>query len=86
MPKEIRFEELNKEERALLLSAFDYSTDKDGFVITPSGSKIPSAEIPGEFLKADNAALIPGSLKVIDGTPTAISQFIREKVAATDER
>lgn len=80
MPKNIIFEELNKEERILLLKAFDYDVDSEGFILSPSGSKIPSKEVPSTFIHINNVALTPGTLEVIDGTPTAISKFIRERL------
>lgn len=80
MPKEIIFEELNKKERLLLLRAFDYDVDKEGHIMSPSGVKIQSEETPGKYLQVEDSALIPGSLEVIEGTPTSISKFIRDKV------
>jgi len=80
MASEVKFEQLTTAEKKLLLKAFDYEIDSTGSILTPSGSKIPSEEQPGKFLNIETAAFIPGSLKVIDGTPTAISKFIREKL------
>lgn len=77
---DIKFEELGKEEKTLLLRAFDYDVDKEGYILSPSGNKIPSQEVPEKFLHIERDALIPGSLDVIDGTPTAIAKFIRKKV------
>ena len=84
MPKKIVFEELSTEERTLLLRAFDYDVDSEGYILDQTGSKIPSEEMPSTFLKIDNSTLIPGSLGVIDGTPTSIAKFIRLKVEATE--
>ena len=79
MGKEIIFEELGETERILLLRAFDYDVDKEGFIVTPSGKRIQSKENPKRFIKANFAALMPGSLEVIDGTPTAISEYLRKE-------
>ena len=84
MPKKIVFEELSIEESTLLLRAFDYDVDSEGYIIDQTGSKISSEERPLEFLKVNDSILIPGSLGVIDGTPTSISKFIRMKVEATE--
>jgi hypothetical protein len=84
MKKKIVFEELGKEERILLLRAFDYDVDSEGYIISPTGSKIPSKETPSTFLRVEDSALITGSLEVIDGTPTTISKFIREKVETAE--
>jgi len=81
MADQIKFEELSKKERTLLLKACDYDVDSEGYVLSPTGNRIPSNEIPYIFLRVENSMLIPGSLEVVDGTPTAISKFIREKVA-----
>jgi hypothetical protein len=80
MPKKIIFEELGKEERTLLLRAFDYDVDEEGYIIDQAGSRIPSKEIPSKYLRVEDSMLIPGSLEVVDGTPTSIAKFIREKV------
>ena len=84
-PKKIIFEELSFDERSLLLRAFDYDIDSDGYIIDNTGSKIPSKETPSKFLKVADSTLIPGSLEVIDGTPTSISKFIREKVEVGEQ-
>jgi len=85
--EELIFEELGEKERVLLLRAFDYDVDGEGYVLTQSGKKIQSKENPKKFIKAKFAALVPGSLEVIDGTPTAISEYLRtreEKENASD--
>ena len=46
----MRFEELGKQERVLLLRAFEYDVDEDDYVISPAGNKIPSKEIPTPIL------------------------------------
>lgn len=80
MPKEIIFEELGKKERISLLRAFDYDVDKEGYIKSPSGIRIQSEETPCNFIHVEDSALVPGTLKVIEGAPTAISKFIREMV------
>jgi len=80
MVDEVKFEELNENERLLLLRAFDYDMDKEGYILSPGGNKIRSCENPEEYIKAKDAFLVAGSLKVLDGTPTTISQFLREKL------
>ena len=80
MQEEIIFEELGREERILLLKAFGYDVDEEDFIISPVGSRIPSDEMPSTYLKIEDSMMIPGSMKVTDGTPTAISKFIRERV------
>jgi len=80
MSKNIIFEELTKEERLLLLRAFDYDIDKKGNILTPSKMLIKSKESLDTFLNIDNIALTPGSLEIIEGTPISISKYLREKV------
>ena len=87
MKKEIIFEELGEKERVLLLRAFNYDVDEHGYVLTESGKRIQSKENPKKFIQAKFAVLIPGSLEVIDGTPTAISEYLRtrgEKESVSD--
>lgn len=80
---DIRFVELKKPEKILLLRAFDYDVDLEGYILDPTSSRIPSSEVPGEFLRLEDASLLPGTLNVCDGTPTAISKFIREWVGVS---
>jgi len=80
MKSDLIFEELGEKERTLLLRAFDYDVDDEGFVLSLSGQKIRSKENSKRFIKAKFAALVPGSLEVIDGTPTAISEYLRTRV------
>lgn len=80
MSKKIIFEELGKEERILLLKAFGYDVDLEGYIIDQTGLRISSKEVPSKFLRVEDSMLIPGSLEVVDGTPTSIAKFIREKV------
>lgn len=81
---DIKFEQLGRDETILLLRAFDYELDLEGYVLTPSGSKIASKDYPNKFLKVEDIALTPGSLKVIDSSPDSISKFIREKIGDSD--
>jgi hypothetical protein len=85
MPKDIVFEELGEKERILLLRAFDYDVDSEGFILKPDGSRIHSKENPSTFIKVTDSTLVAGSLKVLDGTPIAISKFIRERVEKSDD-
>ena len=78
MKKKILFDSLGKEESKLLLKAFDYDVDKKGYILKSNGQKIPSEERPNCFLNIKNAALIPGSLEVIDASPTSLAKYIRE--------
>ncbi|MCK5476862.1 MAG: hypothetical protein KAI55_02995 [Candidatus Aenigmarchaeota archaeon] len=80
MSKEIIFEEISKDEKILLLRAFDYNIDEKGYIINSADMKIPSNEIPNQFMHINNIAMVPGSMDIIDGTPVSISKFIREKV------
>lgn len=76
------FESLEEEKLKVLLNAHGYSVDEDGFILDENETKIKSDEIPSEFLKLEDAALVSGSLKVEDGSPTSISKLIREKATA----
>jgi hypothetical protein len=84
MARDLVFEQLAEDETKLLLRVFDYDVDDEGYILSPSGSRIPSDEIPSQFLRAKEAALVAGSLKPIDGSPTSISKLIREEVEERD--
>lgn len=78
MASGIIYEELGVKERTLLLRAFDYDVDSEGYVLDRDGKRIVSEEHTGEFLKVDQVALVPGSLDIIDGSAPSLSKFIRE--------
>ena len=79
----LKFEELGISERTLLLRAFNYDVDEEGFILDENDNFITSSENPTKKLKAEEVMLVQGSLKILDGTPTAISKFIRERVEQT---
>lgn len=78
MAETIQFQELEEEQIVVLLQAHGYEVDDEGFILDGHGDKIQSSEIPSRDLKVEDAALVSGSLKVMDGSPTAISKLIRE--------
>jgi hypothetical protein len=82
---DIKFEKLTNEEKKLLLSSFNYKVDEKGFVIDPHGDRVRSTEVPTDFLKIEQIAITPGSINIIDGTPTSISKFIRELKSCKDD-
>ena len=79
MAKEITFRELGKEERILLLKAFNYNIDEKGFILNQNGEKVKSKENPSKFIEAKFASLLPGSLEIVDGTPTALAEYLVER-------
>jgi len=77
-------EEIPRESREVLLWAFDYGVDKEGFIINLEGKRVPSQENPTQGIHIDEVLLVPGSLEVLDGTPTAVSKYLREQVEPAD--
>ena len=76
-----QLEELGIRERVLLLRAFDYDIDSEGFVLDPQGTKMRSDEDPKKYLKIGDVMIVSGagkSLEVLDGTPTSISKLLRK--------
>ncbi len=92
----VQFEELGIPERILLLKAFDYGVDEEGFILDPQGSKIRSDEDPKKYLTVEEAMIVSytsidyledrRTLEVLDGTPTSISKFLRGVKEAEDEK
>lgn len=92
----VQFEELGIPERALLLKAFDYDVDEEGFILDPKGSKIHSDEDPKKYLTVEEAMIVSytnidivgdtKTLEILDGTPTSISKFLRRVEEAEDEK
>ncbi|MBS3106996.1 hypothetical protein J4419_05030 [Candidatus Woesearchaeota archaeon] len=79
MSPQIVFEELGDAEKTLLLQAYDYNVDPQGFILNKAGNRIKSDEIPDEYLSLKNVALVSGSLTLIQATPSSISRLIRKQ-------
>ena len=76
--QELIFEDLPLDGKKLLLSAFDYSVDDDGYIIDNLlGEKVSSL---GKPIKVEEATFTNGSLKIMDSDPVTISRFLREKI------
>ena len=77
----VKFEELRLAERILLLRAFDYNVDPEGFITNPMGNRIPSKEVRDGYLTIEDAMIVSygrGSIEVLDGTATSISNFLEK--------
>lgn len=80
----INIEELKRDERLILLRAFGFDIDKDGYILEVDGSRVKSQEQPLHGVHINNVLLTSGSLNVLDGTATAVSKYIREAVEQSD--
>ena len=76
--------EIPRKSREVLLWAYDYGVDREGFITDLEGNRVPSQENPIEEIHIDEVLLVPGSLEVLDGTPSAISKYLREQVEPSD--
>ena len=75
----IQYEKLDLTERIILLKAFDYDVDEEGFIIDLTGSRIPSDEGPYKYLKFEDAMIALSyhpCLKISDGTSISISELL----------
>ena len=79
MAEEFEFEELNDDEKRLLLSVFDYSVNDKMEIIDDLLNEVVNSE-DGKILTLKNVALTNGSLKMFVADPLNISRFIREKI------
>ena len=84
MKEQIKFEELTDDEKKVLLSAFDYEVDKEGNIIDALLKEKIISEITRQPLTLKSAALITGSLKIIDSNPLSISRYLREETEKND--
>ncbi len=77
---EFKFEELSDEAKKILLSAFGYEVNEEGHIIDVLLKDRVISKNTREPLTIKNAALLPGSLKVVDSDPLTISRYIREEL------
>ena len=82
--KHFEFQELSDEEKKVLLSAFNYSVDKEGRIRDALLDEPIRSEIDNKPLTLSTAALVPGSLKIIDADPVSLSKYLRENVDSND--
>jgi hypothetical protein len=78
--EEFKFEELTDTEKKILLSAFDHSVNENREIIDSQLKEKVLSNINNRPLTLDNAALLPGSLKVVDSNPISISKYLREEI------
>jgi hypothetical protein len=76
----IIIEELSRKEKEILLKAYAYEVDDDGYIINLDGTRVSSQEQPLHGIHIDNVLLVPGSLEVLDGTAPAVAKYLRETV------
>lgn len=80
MENNFRFAELGDAEKKVLLSAFGYSVDENGVIFDSlMNEPVPSPTTRKPILLKD-AALVPGSLKMLDSDPLSISRYLREEI------
>lgn len=75
------FDELNDEEKILLLSAFDYKVEEN-IIIDKLMNEPVKSEITGKPISLQEATIVPGSMKIIDSSPLSVSKYLREVVDA----
>jgi hypothetical protein len=80
MKQEFVFEELSDDEKRVLLTAFGYQVDENRQIIDSLLREPVRSEITRKPLTLDNAAFLPGSLKVTDSDPLTISRYLRERI------
>ena len=80
MKQDFEFEQLGDTEKKILLSAFNYEVDKEGNIIDSLFKEKLVCEETKEPLTIHNAALLPGSLKVVSSDPLTISKYLREEI------
>ena len=80
----MNLEELDNEEKKLLLKAFNYEVDEDGFIKDKLLDELLISRETKQPIHLKNAALTPGSLKIFEATSVAISKFLRQKVELND--
>lgn len=80
MAEQFEFEEITNDEKKILLSAFGYSVDDEGYIIDSLlNQQVISPETKKPFT-LENATFVQGSLKIIDSDPLTISRYLREEI------
>lgn len=79
MANKLEYEELGKDEKEILLNAFGYELDEDGFILDAQLKEKLVSKSLGKEMHVDSVALTPGSLKIIDASPISMSRFLRER-------
>lgn len=78
--RKLEFEELSDGAKKVLLSAFDYEVDGQGQIIDRLLNQMVMSAITKKPLTIKDAALLPGSLRVVDADPLIIAKYLREEI------
>ena len=74
---ELVLEQLNNENRVDILNKLGYSINDEGYV-TDSKKKEVICKYTEERIHINTAAILPGSVMVINATPLAMAQYFME--------
>ncbi|MEK6959590.1 MAG: hypothetical protein AABX47_00315 [Nanoarchaeota archaeon] len=76
----MQFDEISDGAKKVLLAAYGFSVDDEGHIIDYLLQEKLFSRVTGEPLTLKTAALLPGSLKVLDADPVSISRYLREEI------
>lgn len=78
MSSDIELEQLDNEQRRKVLEKLGYSINSHGYVV--DGKKEVICKYSGEKVHINTAAILPGSLLIINANPLTIAQYLMDKI------
>jgi len=76
--EEIKLVQLNNEKRVEILKKLGYGVNSEGYVIKDSTKKEVICKYSGEKVHINTAAILPGSLLVINANPLTMAEYFVE--------
>lgn len=75
---ELKLIQLNNHRRKEVLEKLGYSVNQDGFVSNPRTKKEVVCKYTKQKVHINTAAILPGSVEVINATPLSMAQYFIE--------
>lgn len=76
---ELKLVQLNNEDRIKALDKLGFELNSEGFVIKKSTKKEVMCKYSGEKVHINTAAILPGSLLIINATPLTMAEYFAEQ-------
>jgi len=76
---ELQLIQLSNADRLRAFNKIGFSVDSEGYVISKSSKKEVKCKYSGEKVHINTAAILPGSLLIINATPLTMAEYFAEQ-------
>ncbi|MCJ7648054.1 MAG: hypothetical protein MUP85_05535 [Candidatus Lokiarchaeota archaeon] len=75
---DVKFEDINIEERKALMDILGYYTDENGLIFSKETKKEHICPVTKDVVFIENASILPGSTVIINTTDLSLSEYFTE--------